>query len=46
MEEPIERTKTEARGGTKLGVMRYVLVISVVLLVIAFAVVFGIFAPK
>ncbi len=40
MEEPVERTKTEARGGTKLGVMRYVLMISVALVVIAFALIF------
>lgn len=45
MEEPVERTKTEARGGTKLGVMRYVLLISVALVVIAFAVIFKAYAP-
>ena len=45
MEEPIERTKTEARGGSKLGVMRYVLLVSVVLVVIAFVLIFRAYAP-
>lgn len=45
MEEPIERTKTEARGGTKLGVMRYVLIISMVLVVIAFVLIYRTYAP-
>jgi hypothetical protein len=45
VEDPVKLTKTEARGGTKLGVMRYVLIISVVLVVIAFALIFRAYSP-
>ena len=36
-EQPIHETTTEARGGTGPGVMRYVLTVSLVLVVVAFA---------
>ncbi len=38
-EEPIHETTTEARGGTGPGVMRYVLAASLVLVVVAFAII-------
>ena len=37
--QPIHETATEARGGTGPGVMRYVLGASLLLVVIAFAVI-------
>lgn len=38
-DQPIHETTTEARGGTGPGVMRYVLAISLVLVIVAFAVI-------
>lgn len=38
-EQPIHETTTEARGGTGPGVMRYVLLASLVLVVVAFAII-------
>jgi hypothetical protein len=37
---PIERSPTEARQGEKSGVVRYVLVASLTLVVIAFAIIY------
>ena len=37
--QPIHETATEARAGTGPGVMRYVLLVSLVLVVLAFAVI-------
>ncbi len=41
-DEQIDVTKTEARGGSTPGVARYVLVASLVLVIVAFAVIVGI----
>ncbi len=41
-DEQIEVTKTEARGGSTPHIARYVLVISLVLVIVAFAVIVGI----
>ena len=38
-EQPIHETTTEARAGTGPGVMRYVLVASLVLVVVAFVII-------
>lgn len=38
-EQPIHETGTEARGGTGPGIMRYVLIASLVLVVVAFAII-------
>jgi hypothetical protein len=39
---PIERTPTEARQGSKEGVTRYVLAGGLVLVIIAFAIAYGV----
>lgn len=41
-EQPIHETTTEARAGTGPGVMRYVLAASLLLVVVAFAVIVAI----
>ena len=38
-EHPIHETKTEARGGTGPGVTRYVLLISLALVIVLFSVI-------
>lgn len=38
-EQPIHETATEARGGTGPGVMRYVLLASLVLVIAAFVII-------
>ena len=38
-EEPEQLTKTEARGGTTPGVARYVLIFSLLLILIIFAII-------
>ena len=38
-EQPIHETATEARGGTGPGVMRYVLLASLVLVIVAFVII-------
>jgi len=43
--EPIKRTTTEARGGSRIGVTRWVLAISLILVIVAFAVAFRAYAP-
>ena len=46
MPEPIKRTTTEARGGSKIGVTRWVLGISLILVIVAFALAFRAYAPS
>ena len=41
-EQPIHETTTEARAGTGPGVMRYVLIVSLLLVIVAFAVIVAI----
>ena len=41
----IKRTETQASGGTKEGVVRYVLIFGLVLVIIAFVVVYLIMRP-
>lgn len=38
-EQPIHETTTEARGGTGPGVMRYVLLASLILVIVAFVII-------
>lgn len=38
-EQPIHETATEARAGATLGVMRYVLLVSLVLVIVAFVII-------
>lgn len=40
-DEPIEQTRTEARAGSTPGVVRYILIASMILIVAAFAIIVG-----
>ena len=44
MDEPVKRTATEASGGSKIGVTRWMLVVSIILVVVAFVLVFRAYA--
>ena len=40
-DEPIHQTKTEARAGSTPGIVRYVLIASLILIIAAFAIIVG-----
>jgi len=44
VDEPVKRTATEASGGSKIGVTRWMLVVSIILVVVAFILVFRAYA--